>query len=423
MATWHKDRTKFATEAERNPRPTGKGECTIHLKPGAVPTVHPVRRKPFALHDKLESELEQLEKTGNYTKGHNSNGVELGKQATFQWTDVHKSEMEKIKVSICHNLEAFDAQSKEVELKTDSSKHGLGVELLTHGKIVAFATKALNEMKQCYSQAPSRLQRMIYQIQAYDLEVYNIIGKDILVADALSSLHPSEENDEFQNEIEFHVNSFVKHILNFREELAVVNGIILKADQIVIAPTIQPNILQHLHVPHMGMEKTKWKAQTVMNSVVVPDENQLIAPDPLLEDTESPKKPYATRPPITTPIRFRVDKTSDVAATLFATLNPAPFKAIETEAAESVASCLSKEREKEILENRQYVKALLKTTALLGRQGLAFRGHDEGESSANQGNFVETVHLLTEINPDLMKNSRKAYGHYMSHEYQNDYIE
>jgi len=58
--------------------------------------------------------------------------------------------------------------------------------------------------------------------------------------------------------------------------------------------------------------------------VVVPDENQPIAPDPLLEDTESPKRPYTTRPPITTPIRFRVDKTSDVAATLFATLNPAP---------------------------------------------------------------------------------------------------
>ncbi|XP_065573744.1 zinc finger MYM-type protein 1-like [Artemia franciscana] len=105
------------------------------------------------------------------------------------------------------------------------------------------------------------------------------------------------------------------------------------------------------------------------------------------------------------------------------TISLTQFKAVETEVAESVASCLSKEREKEILENRQYVKALLKTTALLGRQGLAFRGHDEGESSANQGNFVETVHLLTEINPDLMKNSRKAYGHYMSHEYQNDYIE
>ncbi|KAK2723713.1 hypothetical protein QYM36_002153 [Artemia franciscana] len=53
-------------------------------------------------------------------------------------------------------------------------------------------------------------------------------------------------------------------------------------------------------------------------------------------------------------------------------------EAIETEAAESVASCLSNEREKEILENRQYVKALLKSTELLGRQGLAFCGHDEG---------------------------------------------
>ncbi|KAK2704923.1 hypothetical protein QYM36_017090, partial [Artemia franciscana] len=94
-----------------------------------------------------------------------------------------------------------------------------------------------------------------------------------------------------------------------------------------------------------------------------------------------------------------------VQASLEPLMQKIDFKAIETEAAESVASCLSKEREKEILENRQYVKALLKTTALLGRQGLAFRGHDEGESSANQGNFVETVHLLTEINPDLMKNS------------------
>ena len=90
---------------------------------------------------------------------------------------------------------------------------------------------------------------------------------------------------------------------------------------------------------------------------------------------------------------------------------------------ESVASCLSKERENERLENRQYVKALPKPTALHGRQSLAVRGHGEGKSSANQGNFVDKIHLLTEIIPDLMKNSCKAYGHYMSHEYQNDYIE
>ena len=277
---------------------------------------------------------------------------ELGKQDTFQWTDAHKSEMEKIKVSICQNLAAFDAQSKEVELKTDASKHGLGAELLTHGQIVAFASKALNETEQRYSQiekelyaimfgcrkfhqyiygrkvklytdhkpletilskplsqAPPRLQRMMLQIQPYDLEVHYIRGKDIPVADALSRLHTSEESDDFQNEIEFHVNSFVKHIpvsdtkmeqirkenqrdpvmqtlikviqegwpvvrkscprpvipyWNFREELAVVDGIILKADRIVIPLAIQPNILQQLHASHMGMEKTKQRARTVV---------------------------------------------------------------------------------------------------------------------------------------------------------------
>ncbi|KAK2707379.1 hypothetical protein QYM36_015167 [Artemia franciscana] len=90
------------------------------------------------------------------------------------------------------------------------------------------------------------------------------------------------------------------------------------------------------------------------------------------------------------------------------------FKATEMEAAKPIASCLSEEHEKEILENRQYIKALLKPRALLRQQDLVFCGHDEGEASANQGNFVVTVHPLMEINPDLMKNSRKAYGHYMS---------
>ena len=60
--------------------------------------------------------------------------------------------------------------------------------------------------------------------------------------------------------------------------------------------------------------------------------------------------------------------------------------------------------------------------ALPGRKGLAFHGHDEGESSANRGNFVETVGLLTEINPDLMDKSHKTYGHYLSHECKNECI-
>ena len=65
------------------------------------------------------------------------------------------------------------------------------------------------------------------------------------------------------------------------------------------------------------------------------------------------------------------------------TISLTQFKAIEMEVAKSVASCLSKQHENEILENRQYIKALLKPTALLGQQGLAFHGNDKEESSAN----------------------------------------
>ncbi|KAK2708050.1 hypothetical protein QYM36_015667 [Artemia franciscana] len=93
--------------------------------------------------------------------------TELEKHATFQWTDVHKSEMEKIKVSICQNLATFDTQSKEVELKIDASKYGLGAELLTHGKIVHFASKALNETEQHNSRIEKELHAFMFGCQKY----------------------------------------------------------------------------------------------------------------------------------------------------------------------------------------------------------------------------------------------------------------
>ncbi|XP_024117609.1 uncharacterized protein K02A2.6 [Oryzias melastigma] len=38
------------------------GECTIHIDPKAVPVVHPPRRVPFALRDRLKAELDNMEK-------------------------------------------------------------------------------------------------------------------------------------------------------------------------------------------------------------------------------------------------------------------------------------------------------------------------------------------------------------------------
>ncbi|KAK2725111.1 hypothetical protein QYM36_001536 [Artemia franciscana] len=39
-----------------------EGECNIHLKDGSIPTVYPARRVPEALKDKLQEELNRMER-------------------------------------------------------------------------------------------------------------------------------------------------------------------------------------------------------------------------------------------------------------------------------------------------------------------------------------------------------------------------
>lgn len=88
----------------------------------------------------------------------------------------------------------------------------------------------------------------------------------------------------------------------------------------------------------------------------------------------------------------------------------------------SVASQLCTTRSKEIQENRQHIKTLFRATSFLGRQGLPFRGHSESTDSSNRGNFLEILELLSEENDQLKSKMSQRYGHYASHEYQNDLI-
>ncbi|XP_066969108.1 zinc finger MYM-type protein 1-like [Macrobrachium rosenbergii] len=80
-------------------------------------------------------------------------------------------------------------------------------------------------------------------------------------------------------------------------------------------------------------------------------------------------------------------------------------------------------KESEVEANREHVKCLLRVTSLLGRQGLAFRGHDESETSDNRGNFSEILDMLADSNEILRKKMESRYGHYTSPEYQNDLIQ
>ena len=60
----------------------------------------------------------------------------------------------------------------------------------------------------------------------------------------------------------------IKPYFTFRDELAVVNGLILKGDRILIPKSLCEQCLKHLHKSHMGITKTLAHACT---SVFWPD--------------------------------------------------------------------------------------------------------------------------------------------------------
>ena len=53
-------------------------------------------------------------------------------------------------------------------------------------------------------------------------------------------------------------------VWNFRDELSVVDGIILKSSQIVIPITLRSQILDQLHYSHLGIEKTRNMAKSTV---------------------------------------------------------------------------------------------------------------------------------------------------------------
>lgn len=98
------------------------------------------------------------------------------------------------------------------------------------------------------------------------------------------------------------------------------------------------------------------------------------------------------------------------------------FKRISDNKMLSIASELCTTRSNEIIENRKHIKTLFRIASFLGRQGLSFRGHCESSESSNRGNFIELIETMSEENDDLKAKMSRRYGHYTSHEYQNDII-
>ena len=60
---------------------------------------------------------------------------------------------------------------------------------------------------------------------------------------------------------------------DYRGEVGIQDGVLLKGNKIIIPALLQPDILQQLHASHQGIEKTKLRARTAVYWVEI---NQVI---------------------------------------------------------------------------------------------------------------------------------------------------
>eukprot|EP00105_Crassostrea_gigas_P044027 XP_019928175.1 PREDICTED: uncharacterized protein K02A2.6-like [Crassostrea gigas] len=277
----------------------------------------------------------------------------LAKDVLFQWDSAQSKAFDKVKDLITSSpspvLAYFDPR-KVTTLQCDASKYGLGAALMQEGKPVAFASKSLTQSEVQYAQiekemfailfgckrfhqyiygrkvkvetdhkplvpifkkalfaAPPRLQRMLLQLQNYDLEVDYIPGKQIPVADSLSRNFVDDTFPGLSKDMEAQVHSvlanlpisdrklkeietesdndkqfqLLKHTIlngwpecrrdcppqiiefwNHRDELSVTNGILLKGTKVLIPRSLRAKILECIHIGHMGIEKSLQRART-----------------------------------------------------------------------------------------------------------------------------------------------------------------
>ncbi len=270
----------------------------------------------------------------------------LKKESEFVWSQSHEEAFTKIKQLITTDttLAYFDP-NKDTVIQVDASGRGLGAALLQGGRPVAFASKSLTSTEQRYANieremlavvfgckrfhtyvygrpftiesdhkplqmiveknltaAPPRLQRMLLEIQGYDLSIKYKPGKDVPLADGLSRLkNTNSDESPIKLDIKFHLIQFsekkteqlkdesrkdpeiaaLKEVIingwperqkdlpqvlrpywSFRDELSIEDSLVLKGPRVFIPVSMRAEILKQIHTAHMGVEKSRLRARS-----------------------------------------------------------------------------------------------------------------------------------------------------------------
>jgi len=162
--------------------------------------------------------------------------------------------------------------------------------------------------KKPLSAAPPRLQRMLLNLQKYRLKIQYVPGKSIPVADTLSRKYIPAEPEDVQVDLDeqvhtiiknlpfsdqkmtlirqrtledkelFHLKKYIQHgwpdkkqchssteaFWTYRDELSIVDNVILKGEKVFIPTSVRPEIMTWTHSSHMGIEKSKQRARDIL---------------------------------------------------------------------------------------------------------------------------------------------------------------
>ena len=269
----------------------------------------------------------------------------LKQDALFHWDEMANSSFQKIKDLIAKTasqlLRYYD-RTKPVTVQADASQRDLGTCLIQEGQPIAFASKSLTDTETRYANierellaiifacqrfntyvlgrpftvesdhkplemihqkslasAPPHLQRMLLQLQRYDLTIRYKPGRDMLLTDALSRC-PSRLSEEIKLDMRVdyiafnkawidklkeatwedpttstvyqltqqgwlhqrrHTPRMARAYWDLRDELSTDDGLLLKGPRIVIPSCLCEEYLERLHYGHLSARKIQENAR------------------------------------------------------------------------------------------------------------------------------------------------------------------
>ncbi|XP_019628682.1 PREDICTED: uncharacterized protein K02A2.6-like [Branchiostoma belcheri] len=239
----------------------------------------------------------------------------LKEDVEYDWCASHTRDFNKIKQLISEDINPAVLRQRETSHSTESRYANIEREMLAvvygcekfktylYGRRFTIESdhKPLEQIdRKNLTKAPARLQRLLLRIQEYDYHLKYKPGNEMLVADALSRLSPSEKEEMAGLKVQIHhlvnvtttkleqiqeetskdeelqtitrgwpekrseVQPLIREYWTIRDDISIENGVLLAGSRIIIPKSLQKEVLQTIHEGHMGEEKCKLRAKSAV---------------------------------------------------------------------------------------------------------------------------------------------------------------